>query len=583
MTADNFPMPVDQLDTARAAPTARQAAAAGLPNSTPNRFLGRTSALRWALGLSLTALIVLCQPWRTAQNCALWDPSIGLGLVLMAWLGGRWLAAAAGVSLLVRLAVADSAFPAVLTVIDVTGWAIELAGAWACYHTLARGSRRLNDPRSASLFLLLVPGAAAGLSGLSRAVLFGAEPFWPAATHYWLTQALGLLTIAPSLLLLGTPLLARVRLIPAAASREDDDWVDLYDRSASGDLIETIGLALGAGILGYLLSGHQLAEPQFVNWHLWGTLLLLVVWASLRQGLRGGSLAALAAAIGALFMAAGAPSLTPQFVALQGNLLALASTSLLVGASSAWIRASEMRYRQVVGHIPVVLYSARVCRAGGLGKPPEAQVLLVSAACREILGCAPADLVGNFESWLQRIHPEDRELVTAALVQMVRQPGPVRCEYRLNSPCVVPQSDTDRTRSVGAVGPQLAVAAGRTTPQERWVRDLFAPSYDSDGNLLGWEGVVEDITTQRTLARDLQHTSTMLQTLVANLPAGVFFVQGPMGLPLLVNSRARQLLGQREDPSVGLTHLPRLYRLHRPDGSIYPWEELPVYKALHMG
>jgi PAS domain-containing protein len=56
-----------------------------------------------------------------------------------------------------------------------------------------------------------------------------------------------------------------------------------------------------------------------------------------------------------------------------------------------------------------------------------------------------------------------------------------------------------------------------------------------------------------------------------------------MGQPLLVNNRARHLLGQREEPAAGIAHWPRVYRIHRPDGTPYPWEELPVYKALHLG
>jgi signal transduction histidine kinase len=64
---------------------------------------------------------------------------------------------------------------------------------------------------------------------------------------------------------------------------------------------------------------------------------------------------------------------------------------------------------------------------------------------------------------------------------------------------------------------------------------------------------------------------------------GVMFVQGARGQLLLVNARARQLLGQREDPSAGLEHFPEIYRLHRPDGSVYPWSELPVARALKAG
>jgi PAS domain S-box-containing protein len=73
----------------------------------------------------------------------------------------------------------------------------------------------------------------------------------------------------------------------------------------------------------------------------------------------------------------------------------------------------------------------------------------------------------------------------------------------------------------------------------------------------------------------------MLHALVDNMPAGVFFVQGPQGRPILVNARARQLLGQREDAS--LSHASSVYRLHRRDGSPYPVDELPVARALRHG
>ena len=85
----------------------------------------------------------------------------------------------------------------------------------------------------------------------------------------------------------------------------------------------------------------------------------------------------------------------------------------------------------------------------------------------------------------------------------------------------------------------------------RWVRDVLAPHFDAEGRLCGWEGVVTDVTEQRALAVDLRRTTSMFHALVANLPAGVFFVQGPAGRPILVNNRARQLLGQREDAAAG--------------------------------
>src|SRR5262249_31697811 len=121
---------------------------------------------------------------------------------------------------------------------------------------------------------------------------------------------------------------------------------------------------------------------------------------------------------------------------------------------------------------------------------------------------------------------EDRELVQASVAQVCRHRQPVTCEYRL--------------------------AGGPAAPSVRWVRDTLVPALGPDGRLLGWEGVVEEITEQRALAQDLRRTTNMFHTLVANLPAGVFFVHAPSGRPILVNARARKLLGQREDLAANL-------------------------------
>src|SRR5262249_9411754 len=118
---------------------------------------------------------------------------------------------------------------------------------------------------------------------------------------------------------------------------------------------------------------------------------------------------------------------------------------------------------------------------------------------------------------------------------------------------------------------------------DRWVRDTLSPTLGPDGHLDGWEGVVEDVTAQRALAHDLRRTTSMLHTLVANLPAGVFFLHGSRGHPILVNARARQLLGPREDLPAGISHLSQVYRLFRADGPPSPSEELPVSMALRQG
>ncbi len=219
---------------------------------------------------------------------------------------------------------------------------------------------------------------------------------------------------------------------------------------------------------------------------------------------------------------------------------------------------------QIGSSLPVVLYTVQYSRPIRL--PPDstdvhAEIIRVSGASRALIGVPSSELLGPYEQWMARIHADDREVLRAAIAQMGRHAQTATCEYRLAQ-----DSGTESAR-IGS----------------RWLRDTLAPLMDHEGRLIGWEGVLIEISEQRALADDLRRATSMLNALVDNLPAGVFFVQGPRGLPILVNARARQLLGQREELSAGLEHLSEVYRLHRPDGSPYPIEQLPVYLALRQG
>lgn len=537
----------------------------------------------------------------------LWLAPLGVGLALIAWFG-LWAVLPLFADLFfVKVQSAEWS----VALVDSFFISIQLGLSWWCYSVLGKGSRRLADPRSAVLFLILVPGFLAADFALLQALIMSlrgaTQNIWTLTGDIWRSRALGILIPAPCLLVVLTPVWVQLRLIrsgPRGRQPSDfapTDWT-------WGESIEIAGLSITAGILGILLAVFH-SQRDATNWHLWGLSLLVIVWAGLRQGLRGGSLAAASSALVALFIA---PSLaesaaSERLISLQGNLLAQASAVLLVGASAGWVRASESLYRQVIGHIPVVLYSVRVPRwvparftTTQVVKPghkknegPSGAILvdygeitLVSPACKTFFGCDPEDLVGPVRNLLDRILPEDRELVVAALAQLCLQKQPVTCEYRLQGSGEGRAASGETKQRNDAAGQLAELAlAPRSSPHVpfRWFRDTLAPHFGAEGHLDGWEGIVEDITEQRALAHDLRRTTGMLHALVANLPTGVFFVQGTMGQPILVNGRARQLLGQREILSAGLSHLPQVYRLRRPDGSEYPWEELPVAKALRTG
>ncbi|MSU76872.1 MAG: PAS domain S-box protein [Gemmataceae bacterium] len=550
----------------------------------------------WVLAIVGVATFHCCWLWQ-GDSRGLWLPGLGVGVVLVSWFGWRILPV-----LLVDLLLArwpfDLSANAGLIATEILCQGTLIGSSWWLYHHLAHGSRWLDDPRSAMIFLILIPGglcvAVAGIeAGVWCLIGDSPRPFVLLTAELWLTQIVGIVATVPILIATATLLLLRRGLIVGELS---DAIPNLPEAGLSriGESIELIGLT--AAVVGLsLLHLWTTAQASSASWLLWASGVILLVWICIRQGLFGGTFAAGVTAI----VSAGTfhflsdetrPLLQSDF---QGRLLALCATAMLVGVSASWIRANETRFSQIVSRIPFVVYSVRLPYGiptlfgpDNEGPPRDskfdmklgpairklANVVLVSPACESVLGAKAESLVGPFSRWMDHILPEDHVIVVAALAQLCLQKKPVKCEYRLVMEMPSPK----------AAATALPIQAP-LPPAPTWVRDTLTPHYDEAGMIDGWEGLVEDITEQRALSQDIRRMTTMLQVIIANLPTGVYFVQAPRGLPILVNARARVLLGQREDLAAGLSHLPRVYRLHKPDGTAYPWEGLPVARALQSG
>ncbi len=74
-----------------------------------------------------------------------------------------------------------------------------------------------------------------------------------------------------------------------------------------------------------------------------------------------------------------------------------------------------------------------------------------------------------------------------------------------------------------------------------------------------------------------------LEVLVENLPVGVFIVEAPSGVPVLINKAGKELLGR--DINVKTTKLDytQFYETVQDDGSPYPNDQLPLVKVLNSG
>ena len=121
-----------------------------------DRQQGETSYRPWLLLVAGLVLFHLSAIYL-GKEPGLWLAPLGLGLVLTAWVG-LWAVFPLFADLFIVLAWSGDWSAAL---VDSFLLATQIALSWWCYGILGRGSRRLDDPRSAVLFLILVPGVLA--------------------------------------------------------------------------------------------------------------------------------------------------------------------------------------------------------------------------------------------------------------------------------------------------------------------------------------------------------------------------------------------------------------------------------------
>ena len=164
----------------------------------------------WVQVLFALAVIHLAQPlaWGPPR-VPIWSPVAGLGIVFIAWFGWRFgvgVLVASGLLLVVQHLAGTALLDLSWVLVETTLLPLEAFSAWWLYHTIARGNPRMGDPRSAMLFVLLVPGVVALLSSLLHlgfAVLIenphlGTGGFFLHLASFWLARALGILVVVPA-------------------------------------------------------------------------------------------------------------------------------------------------------------------------------------------------------------------------------------------------------------------------------------------------------------------------------------------------------------------------------------------------
>jgi PAS domain S-box-containing protein len=154
--------------------------------------------------------------YRIQPGVSLWFPPSGVAIALTFWLGPYGILLTTVASFLMSGLWGLNGWEQALSLLD----GIEPLIAWLLYRSLWQGSLRLNSLRDTAIFTLSVPLAASATLAVIGSLAWVAIGKIPIASltqiipHWWLGNAMGIMAITPTALLLVTPYLQSSGWLP---------------------------------------------------------------------------------------------------------------------------------------------------------------------------------------------------------------------------------------------------------------------------------------------------------------------------------------------------------------------------------
>ncbi|NLV26308.1 MAG: response regulator [Methanomicrobiales archaeon] len=184
------------------------------------------------------------------------------------------------------------------------------------------------------------------------------------------------------------------------------------------------------------------------------------------------------------------------------------------------LKNSENRMKAMIRNLPGIVYQGHI--------DEERTMEFVSDAVFSLVGYQPIEIIHNAVcSWGSLIHPQDRVRIPQVITRAIEKNVMFRLTYRI------------------------------TTKEKkfRWVLEQGAGIYDTNGGLIGIEGIIMDITRQKLLDDQVRMFHTRLKTLFMLMNSGcaIFRSEGDVDSTILVdiNNAAEEIEKKQKNELVG--------------------------------